>query len=208
MAEIRNAHRSKDSRQIERRVNDTDKVTKIDSTGGFRPHQTAHKEFSKRADSYEHHGHQRRAYGYRDGYREHRDYDNFRKQDERRSGRWHGNRQGYLNSPSEYDEYSRSKQRNAQSTERKFHPDNISRHNRNKNYSNYIHADDFDIDPRQRTIYRARSLPQYDFQNETSYYPLQSDHPGSPPVRRPYSNLGDYGYEQGVNSYFGDKRDR
>ena len=66
MAEIGHEHRSKDSGQNGRRVNDTDRAT----TGSSRHHQTTYKESSKRADSYEHHGHQRRAYGSRDGYRE------------------------------------------------------------------------------------------------------------------------------------------
>ena len=62
-----------------------------------------------------------------------------------------------------------------------------------------------------RPLYRARSLPQKDFLfDDSDFYPLRNDYPGSPPVRRPYSNLGDYGYEQGINSYMGmdSKRDR
>ena len=62
-----------------------------------------------------------------------------------------------------------------------------------------------------RPLYRARSLPQNDFlSHEADFYPLRNDHLGSAPVQRPYSNLGDYGYEQGINSYFGmdSKRDR
>ena len=62
-----------------------------------------------------------------------------------------------------------------------------------------------------RPLYRARSLPQNDFlPHEADFYPLRNDHLGSVPVQRPYSNLGDYGYEQGINSYFGmdSKRDR
>ena len=58
-----------------------------------------------------------------------------------------------------------------------------------------------------RPLYRARSLPQRDFMNqESDYHPLHySSRPHSTTQfrRRPYSNLGDYGYDQGINSYFG-----
>ena len=50
-----------------------------------------------------------------------------------------------------------------------------------------------------RPLYRARSLPQRDFQSyQSDYYDL------NPSYRRPYSNLGDYGgYEQGISNYMG-----
>ena len=54
---------------------------------------------------------------------------------------------------------------------------------------------------RSRPLYRARSLPQRDFQSyQSDYYDI-----GVPPhTRRPYSNLGDYGgYQHGINSYMG-----
>ena len=58
-----------------------------------------------------------------------------------------------------------------------------------------------------RPLYRAKSLPQRDFQDYSSdYYPLHYDSRPSfhnNRVRRPFSNLGDYGYEQGINTYFG-----
>ena len=60
-----------------------------------------------------------------------------------------------------------------------------------------------------RPLYRTRSLPQREFPTyESDYYSLNSsdsryytNHTGR--VRRPYSNLGDYGYDQGINTYFG-----
>jgi len=57
-----------------------------------------------------------------------------------------------------------------------------------------------------RPLYRTRSLPQRDFPSYSSdYYPLEYDSRAYSisRTRRPYSNLGDYGYDQGINTYFG-----
>ena len=54
-----------------------------------------------------------------------------------------------------------------------------------------------------RPLYRARSLPQRDFQSyQNDYYDINP----TAYSRRPYSNLGDYGgYEHGINRYMGNE---